>query len=172
MTLWDYALAANGSVAANWQTVTGYPASQAIDGSDVSACRTQNGTGAWFKVNLGAPQYITSIHLLHGASNYLANLNVQYCDDDATWNTLTTWAISGNSQTLDTGGITARYWRFVKSGDTVVGSVWELFTCELLGPVTAPPPPVNPAEAYITAWLDGIEANYVPTVEAWLAANP
>lgn len=171
MTNFNYALAALGATAAGSGISGGYVAANAIDGSDVSFLRNANSSGAYLTLDLGAPQYLTELTLLHGVSNYLTSVTVYKSDDGTNWVAVTPWNLAAGLNTLPLGGITTRHFKLLKLSGTVVGTSWEVYTWQAIGPVEAPPPPTNPAADYITAWLDGIEANYVPTVEDWLDAN-
>lgn len=161
MTLINFANPALGAVASATGSVTGYPAGQAIDQTDVTEWRSSG--AAQLTVDLGAPQYVTNIHV-HSLTAY--DWTVRYSTDNSTWNIVGTIANSLNGADLATGGISAQYWRIDDIHNNRVASF------EIWGPAEAPPPPTYPPCDYISAWLDGIEANYVPCVEDWLEANP
>lgn len=170
MTLFDYALAALGAVAGASGAAGGHPASLAIDGSDVSYWQNSGGSQKIW-VDLGASQYITECQIRHNGNldSQLTPVTIEYSVDNVTWYTLNSFASVRWENSYATGGLTARYWRFACNYG---GAWWQVYAMRVLGPVPAPPPPTAPAPDYIEAWLDGLEANYVPTVEDWLAANP
>jgi hypothetical protein len=172
MVDFNYALSSLGAVATAHTTQAGFPPTLAIDGSDKTYYRpgAYDDVGYW-KVDLGAPQYITHVRILPHIGSGTYTLTLQWSTDNASWNTLLTPVPWTADVDVPAGGVTARYWRFTVSG-IAAGEWWGLYACECWGPVEAPPPPVNPAPTYIEDWLDGIEANYVPTITDWLAANP
>lgn len=170
MVAFNYANPAIGAVVSADTTLSGHAPSQACDGSDLTYWQhTGSGGTHWLKVDLGAPQYIDTLRVLPYGSSTAASYGVEYCNDDATWLV----AINGINQRSElnqpTEGITARYWRVYAS--VPAANTLKIYQFELWGPVEAPPPPENPVDDYITAWLDGIEANYVPTIQDWLDAH-
>lgn len=170
MTQFNYALAALGAVATTSASPAEHPPSHSIDGSDVTSTWFTTANPHWLAIDLGAAEYITDVRLYAGASNSQANWWVlQYSVNG------TDWLDSGlsfdniSNITKQTGGLTARYWRIRRGSSVAYSPV--VYSFEIIGPVEAPPPPDNPADEYIAAWLDGLEANYVPAVQAWLAAQ-
>lgn len=173
MTLYNFALAANGAIAtAGSYAVESHPASMAIDGSDLTYAQSHGSTTTpgWVSIDLGAPQYITEVRQLTTIAT-LRDVRLEASTDGVSWVTIQDVVPAYNGwSTVLVGGLTYRYWRF---STTAYGTAqwYQPNAIEVLGPVEAPPPPTSPAPDYIEAWLDGIEANYVPTVDDWLAAN-
>lgn len=170
MTNFNYALAALGATATVYSVDSSYPPSQAIDGSDVTYARQWNQYQQWLAVDLKAEQYITHVKVLQNAAgHFAAGYVVSYSHNNVDWFDVGTFNGVLGWNDYDVGGITARYWRVWATNN--MSEYW-WHTLEVIGPVEAPPPVVNPAPEYINAWLDGLEANYVPTIDDWLAANP
>jgi hypothetical protein len=170
MTIFNYALAALGCSAVATQTLAGYPAGQAIDGADGTKYQSPTGVGGYqyLTLDLGAPQYITELHILQDNTNGCL-VQFEYSYDNTTWNVIGAGDTTSGEFTYPIEALTCRYWRirfYLTSG-----KAWGAYYVELLGPVEAPPPPTNPADEYIAAWLDGLEANYVPAVQTWLDNN-
>jgi hypothetical protein len=172
MVEFNYALASLGAVATASHTTAGYPASQAIDGSDVTQWLYDYGSSSvtmTLTVDLGAPQYIERVRTLLQAPQ-AQNCGLSYSTDGTNWNVIVAVVARANGEYSDpVDGITARYWRLTFTSGFAGSGGCKAF--DVLGPVEAPPPPTSPAPTYIEAWLDGLEANYVPTIQDWLDAN-
>lgn len=167
----NFALTALGATATAGGSQEGFPPDNAIDGSDVSYWRVAGGNW-WWAVDLGSAQYITAVRFLqsaNGTGNYSTNTKVEYSNDGATWITLVNATTTYAWNEVLTGGLTARYWRLTCNSGASQG--WILYTVECNGPTDAPPPPSNPNCTNLQAWLDGLEAYWVPCVETWLEEN-
>lgn len=171
MTQFNYALAALGATITGNTAQAGFPLTHIIDGSDSTCWKSSGGSPYWHRIDLGAAHYITDFRLVQGqVYNQTATVvRVTYSDDDVNYNVLADWSVTYGAQTLNIQGITHRYWKFTATAGCSGG--WTNYTTEVIGPVEAPPPPDNPADEYIAAWLDGLEANYVPGVQAWLDSH-
>jgi len=167
----NYALAALGATVTVSNFTTGNPGDHTIDGSETTFWGIVNNTSAnYCKIDLGAPQYITNARLNAGGGADVNDVwGLQYSDDGTNWNNVGVAFDTVGDETLPTGGLTYRYWRIYYAANIGTGRM--VYAFELLGPVEAPPPPTNPVTTYIQAWLDGLEANYVPDVADWLAAQ-
>lgn len=170
MTTFNFALASLGAVCTASNQQSGHPGALLIDGNDVTFWQN-SAPNPTLTVDLGAPQYITLVRLLQGnpTSGYCTNPILRWSTDGSTWFDLTQLAGVYGWNDWNTGGICARYWRIAigtMAGGYCIGQSFQIW-----GPVEAPPPPVSPAPVYIQLWLDGIEANYVPTIDEWLAAH-
>lgn len=168
MTNFNYALSALGASATASNTFSTYTAMLTIDGNDNTYWRPQNsGSGYYVTVNLGAPQYIETIQVRQVNGCYAAKLSFQYSNDNVTYTPLLTLVnAAAGENAYATGPLTAQYWRMI--ADNVVDGFVGVQAIRIIGPVPAPPPPTNPAPDYIHAWLDGIKANYEPTIQTWL----
>lgn len=173
MTEFNYALASLGAVATAEASDSGYPPVQTIDANDLTRWTASMNAGMKsLFIDLGAPQFITSIRgLAYRSSAQVGNWQLAYSSDGVNYNLLSVFLPNTGDTTAPVGGMTARYWRLRGVGSYWSGTFAGFYSVELWGPVEAPPPPVNPAPEYIDAWLDGIEANYVPTIDEWLAAH-
>jgi len=170
MTNFNYALNSLGIVITAQNETQGYAKEQAFDGSDVTYAACANNTAYWLAVDLGAPQYIATSRVLGKKATQTANMwALQYSTDGTSWQNVGQAHDGQGDTSRETGGLTARYWRLYYGGS--VGSGTGIYTWELIGPIEAPPPPTNPTDDYVKAWLDGINANYKPSVDEWLAEN-
>lgn len=171
MTIFNYALGSLGAVGTADSEAVGFTTDLAFDGSDVTGWRNLgNGTSHYLYVDLGAAQYITDLVLTIGAkTETTVTYTLDYSLDAQTWNYLGAVATAGNVA-LSTGNVTGRYFR-LRFNTNISSRYVTVLTFACNGPIEAPPPPTNPTDAYIAAWLDGLEANYVPAVQDWLEAN-
>lgn len=161
MTDWNYGLGANGAV---WigSCLGGNPGYLALDGSEATYARINS--GAYFGVvDIGSPQYITHIRYKVAHSG---TCTISLSNDGSTYTPIDASAYVAGWNTVQLGGVTYRYFKLSFSFNTE-----SVYAAEIIGPVEAPPPPLNPAPDYIEAWLDGLELNYVPTINDWLAAH-
>lgn len=167
----NYALASLGAVATASSSIHGTTPGQAIDGSDVSFWRGL--VSCTLYIDLGAAQYIESILWRNpptGALYRALTVTIGYSNDGITYSAFDPLTnLPFEDTTFDTGGITARYWRFVVSSGLNNGA--QAQEVQIIGPSDAPPPPANTNCAAMQAWLDGLESYWVPCVEAWLEAN-
>lgn len=170
MTDWNYGLAANGASAASNGNGGGTAPGQAIDGSDVSYWQSAYyGGAANIVVDLGVPQAIDSIRVLASQdADCFGPWALDYCDDGSSWQSSGVTCDAGGESSHALGGITARYWKLSK---WATAAAHRIHSIDLIGAIVAPPPPGNPEPGFIDAWLDGLEANYVPTVQDWLDAH-
>lgn len=170
----NFALAALGALASANHSNTGFPAVQAIDGSDTTYWfASWGGNMPTLTVDLGAPQYIESIDVLPASNGVPSGTWALYYSTDGVNFNFIHGSFPRNARFTFSGiNLTARYWRLQYStwGSDQGGS--GIYHFETWGPAEAPPPPTTPVCSYIQAWLDGIEANYVPCVEDWLIDNP
>lgn len=169
----NYALSALGAVATARGTSGGYVPDNAIDGNDLTYWQTGGYTpDQWWQVDLGAPQFLTSLDLLQSSDpNHAATaMTISYGLATATEHSFGLVTVSPGANQIDLGGLWLRYLR-VDTG-TLNTKYWIILTAALMGPAEAPPNPVTPMCDQITAWLDAIEDNFVPCVEDWLEANP
>lgn len=170
MTNWNYLLGSQGGVITASNSVSGHGGFMANDGNDLTYWQPSS-LGQNLVCDLGVPQYIETLrfYTIMGGAPKCASIVISYCNDNATWAEFGSRAIGLGENVIDIAGVTARYWKIVCTGGQSpyiqVGEV------ELIGPIEAPPPPANPAPEYIAAWLDGLEANYVPSVQDWLDAH-
>lgn len=168
----NYGLAALGAVADSPYTSGGFTPGQAIDGNDLTKWEYDYGSSSvnsYIRVDLGAPQYITSVRTLQQNSVSMS-WGLQYSFDNVTWNTIVPQATRADGDyTTQTGGVTARYWRCLVG--SVFGGKFSLHAFDIIGPSEAPPPPANTNCEDMQAWLDGLEAYWVPCVQTWLDAN-
>ena len=105
--------------------VTGFNATQAVNGSTSTAAWTSVGINSWIKVDLAVPRTITTLglHTLSGTNS--AAWNIQYSDNGTTWKTAFASfkpAASGWRRVVwgDVGA--HRYWRLLRtagSGPTI-----------------------------------------------------
>lgn len=168
MTIWNYALVANGAVIYASSSESALPAVHMGDGSDMSYWKSVLGNdGVTVTVDLGSPIYIDNIRVLQNGPRFAQRLTLSYSDDNVDWYTVGTFVSTAGWTTIPLDGLIHRMYRIALSMGSGTGQ-WYIHTLEVNGPIEAPPPPTNPTEDYIHAWLDGLEANYVPSVQSWL----
>lgn len=170
MTLWNYGLNELGATHRQGGTGTGTLAPNLGDANDLTYVSWGSYGSYWLSCDLGAPQYIEQIRLLQQAAGFLSAWYLQTSVDGSIWTTRLDVSTPAYDYTFAIGGITARYFRLLKTA-AGNGPGQKFYTVQYLGPIEAPPPPTSPEPDYIAAWLDGLNANYVPGVRAWLDAN-
>lgn len=173
MTEWNYALVSLGATATALNSDGGFPPFQAIDGSPATVWKTTwSGNHPQLTIDLGAPQYITQVVTRPYWAGVRADTwQLSYSFDGTTWQVITGGIARDADVTTLVEPITARYWRLYGSNNGSATYPSGLKSVEVVGPIEAPPPPVSPAPTYIAAWLDGINANYVPAAQAWIDEN-
>lgn len=164
----NYALGALGAIATAQRFATGYPPSNYIDGNDITEWRAGSSSGGWTQIDLGAPQYITLCEIRQGPS-YMTGITLQKSDNGTDFTNVVAVPQGTGEHSVEVGGLSARYWRLAHNGTN--GGNAQMQSWRLWGPAEAPPPPTTPVCDYISAWLDGIEANFVPCVQDWLDAQ-
>lgn len=167
----NYALAALGATATGSGAGGGTVPGNMIDGSDVTYFQWGTAGTYYAQVDLGSPQYITSVELLQGegAGQYSPAGILAFSDDGTDWSTLDALTPGPGLTQVQTGGLTHRYWKYTRSSGTGPGVRFHTFA--VIGPSEAPPPPENTNCDNMQAWLDGLDAYWVPCVQAWLDAN-
>lgn len=166
----NWGLAANGATATARYTAGGYSPDSAIDGNDSTAWRCRvYGSQEWLTVDLGRARAVSQIRVKCQASSHFVEEPVVYYSTNGTdflTTNLTFNDVGDVTHTLTP--ITARYWRVFKQ---TIDIWWDVYSFELWGPILAPVP-IGPEECPdVSAWLDGLEANVVPCVQAWLDAQ-
>lgn len=180
MTVFERSLASAGAVAKYGTFAThATSASALIDADDLTYITNYGalGTRKVLHVDLGAVYAISTVHLHHQApaNNWATSVIVWWSNDDSTWTNgaQASGLVEVNDITFDP--ISARYWMVECTAHT--DEWWRveelaLFEDDTLGiPYTEECWPTPPTEEQLAGWLAHLDAEYVPAVEAYLAAN-